>query len=328
MAEGVGRGQDRRRRGAALLIVLVFCALLSSLAAVVLRGSLSGARSAAAFAKLTQADELGLAVGDLVLSYVSTGPADRRRGGRFDVRLPGAEIEVAYVSESARIDANAAPPELIAALLRSAGAEPAEVATALDRIAALRVPAAAPAATATAPPAAGADAGTASPLGRDASVTPVSTATAPPVLPSQPAAGAQANAAPPIQSVADVARAWGLGDALAARVAPSLTVASRAAKVDPILAARAVVLALFGGDADRADDFMQRRVQGFTTRDSELLLVPVEARSFVGFDDAPALRAVARVTLAGGFSRRYEVVLGPVQGRGQDLKVLSWQKIG
>ena len=327
MAEGVGQGQDRRRRGAALLIVLVFCALLSSLAAVVLRAGLSGARSAAAFEKLTQADELGLAVGDLVLSYVSTGPAERRRGGRFDVHVPGAEIEVAYVSESARIDANAAPPELIAALLRTAGAEPAEVATALDRIAALRAPAAAPPAAGTAP-AAGAEAGTASPLGRDASVTPVSTATAPPALPSQPAAGAQADAAPPIQSVADVARAWGLGDALAARVAPSLTVASRAAKVDPILAARAVVLALFGGDADRTDDFLQRRVQGFTTRDSELLLVPVEARTFVGFDDAPALRAVARVMLAGGFSRRYEVVLGPVQGRGQDLKVLSWQKIG
>ncbi len=327
MAKSAGRGRDRRRRGAALLIVLAFCALLSSLAAVVLRGSLSGARAAAAFEKVTQADELGLAVGDLVLSYVSTGPVERRRGGRFDVRLPGAEIEVAYVSESARIDANAAPPELIAALLRTAGAEPTEVATALDRIAVLRSPAAAPAAPGAAP-SAGADAGTAAPLGRDASVTPVSTATAPPVLPNQPAVGAQANAVLPIQSVADVARAWGLGDALAARVLPALTVASRAPKIDPVLAARTVVLALFGGDADRTDDFLQRRVQGFTTRDSELLLVPVEARSFVGFDDAAALRAVARVTLAGGFSRRYEVVLGPVQGRGQDLKVLSWQKIG
>ncbi|HEX4767195.1 MAG TPA: hypothetical protein VH414_13075 [Lichenihabitans sp.] len=327
MVEGAGRSRDRGRRGAALLIVLVFCALLSSLAAVVLRGSLSGARSAAAFEKLTQADELGLSVGDLVLSYVSTGPAERRRGGRFDVRLPGVEIEVAYVSESARIDANAAPPELIAALLRTAGAEPAEVAAALDRIAALRTPAAPPTGPGAAP-AAAADAGTASPLGRDASVTPVATATAPPVLPNQPAAGAQANAAPPIQSVAEVARAWGLSDALAARVAPALTVASRAAKVDPILAARAVVLALFGGDAERTDDFLQRRAQGFATRDSELLLVPVETRSFVGFDDAMALRVVARVTLAGDFSRRYEVVLGPVQGRGQDLKVLSWQKIG
>ena len=115
------------QRGAALFIVLMFAAVLSGLAAVAMRSSMSGARAAALYADVMQADELGRATADLVAHYVETGGPERRRGGGFEVRLHKVNIAIDYVSESGRVDANEAPLELIGALLAAAGASSSEV---------------------------------------------------------------------------------------------------------------------------------------------------------------------------------------------------------
>ncbi len=126
-----------------------------------------------------------------------------------------------------------------------------------------------------------------------------------------PAAKPQPSAQPiAIRDTSDVAQAWGLSDAMARRLMPSLTVSNGTATVDPVLAGRTVVLALLGGE-ERVDDYLERRRQGFVDKDSALALLPVPARDFVAFTDAPAVRAVARVRLADRFERRYEMILAP-----------------
>ncbi|WP_237481970.1 hypothetical protein, partial [Lichenibacterium dinghuense] len=127
-----------------------------------------------------------------------------------------------------------------------------------------------------------------------------------------PAAKPKAASAGPaaIRDLSEVAGDWGLPDAVARRLLPSLTVSSGAATVDPVLADRTVLLALLGSD-ERVDDYVRRREAGFGDKDSALALLPVPSRDFVAFDDVPAVRAVARVRVANRYERRYEFVLAP-----------------
>lgn len=290
------------RRGAALFIVLVFSAFLAGLAAVATRTATSGARAAAAFADGVRADELGRGAGAALAYRLATGDAAARRGGAVALRLPGADVTIDYLSESARVDANLAPVALLAALAGAAGADPAEAEALEARVTRFRAEAAARAAP---PPVA--DGGDASPAGGLAALRAAVDALGPARKPpptAQPAA---------IHDTAEVAQAWGLSDALARRLLPLLTVSNGTATVDPVLAGRTVVLALVGGD-ERADDYLQRRHQGFADKDSALALLPVPSRDFVAFKDVASVRAVARVRLADRFERRYEMILAPPPG--------------
>lgn len=310
-------GSNHRRRGAALFIVLMLAALLSGLASVAMRSSMSGARAAVLFADVMQADELGRATAEAVAHYVATGGSERRRGGAFTIRLPKADIAVDYVSESARIDANDAPLELIAALLTVVGAEPAQVASILKRITIFRAQKRVP--ESPAPPAAS--------TGRDGSVTPGTSVALVPEAEDAAQTPPSGAGTPLIQHANEIAGAWGLPAGLANLVLPALTVTSGSAKVDPVLADRLVIAALLGGDPDRVDDYLQRRSQGFASADSALALIPSQGRAFASFSDVSVLRALARVTVAGRFERRYEVVLQPADHPGQVPKTLSWQPL-
>ena len=294
------------RRGAALFVILMLSALLAGLAGAAMRTGLSGARAAAAFADAARADELGRAAGDIVSYHIATADPDVLRGGTLSVRLPDAAIDISYLSESARIDVNSAPLALISALLAAAGAGPGTITEATGRIGRIRQ-----ASGAKPDPAPGASGTSAS---GDAAPPP---AAAPAAAPSGP---------PAIQDVLQVADAWNLPEALARRILPALTVASKSTQVDPILADRLVLLALLG-DETRADDYRTRRMQGFVNTDSALELLPEPSRPFVAFKDAPAVRAIARVTVARRFERRYEMVVVPGEGPGQAPVVVSWRKL-
>lgn len=289
------------RRGAALFIVLVFSAFLAGLAAVATRTGLSGARAAAAFADGIRADELGRGAGAALAYRLATGDEAARRGGAVALRLPGADVTIDYLSESARVDANLAPVPLIVALASAAGADPGEAGALAARVMRFRAEAAAR----SAPPASPDDAGAGGvPAGGLAALRASVDALGPA---RKPPPSAQTAA---LHDTAEVASAWGLPDALARRLLPLLTVSNGTATVDPVLAGRTVVLALVGGD-ERADDYLRRRRQGFVDKDSALALLPVPSRDFVAFKDVPAVRAVARVRLADRFERRYEMILAP-----------------
>ncbi len=324
---GRGRVRSDPRRGAALFIVLMFSAFLAALAAAAMRTGLSGARAAAVFADGVRADALGRGAADALAYRLATGDAAAKRGGAIGLRLPGAEVTIDYLSESARIDANAAPVPLIAALLAAAGAEPSEAEAVAARIARFRAEAAA-----RAKPSQPANGGGAAPGGL-AAIRAAVDALGPAATP-KPSAGPAA-----VRDLSEVAADWGLSDGLARRILPSLTVSSGAATVDPVLAGRTVLLALLGGD-ERADDYLQRRQEGFTDKDSALALLPVPSRDFAGFTDSAAVRAVARVRVANRYERRYEIVMAPAAqdapgappapggspgGRGAVPVVVSWR---
>lgn len=291
--------QTDPRRGAALFIVLMFAALLAFLAAAVMKTGVSGARAAQVFADAARADALGASAGDIVVYQLMTGNADTHRGGSLSVRLPGAEITIDYVSESARVDVNTGSIKLISAVLAAAGCEPPLIASVAARIQASRAAFA----------------------GRRIAAEPASDPTTPPGTLEQPKPVPQS--ATPIE----VAGTWGLPDDILRRIVPMLTVASGSKGVDPILADRTVLAALLGGDDERVDDYIERRSRGFVNSASALELLPVPAQTMVDFEDSQAVRATARVSIAGRFQRRYAMVVAAPAGSAQRPVVIEWRKV-
>ena len=305
-------------RGAALFIVLLFSAFLAGLAAAAMRMGLSGARAAAVFADAARADTLGEGAADILASHLADADAAARRGGSIEVRLPDADIEVDYVSESARIDVNLAPLPLIVGLLGAAGGDQNEVAAIANRIAAFRAAAQAKAKALRPSPGAGAPPGGAAP---DV-VPPEGVAGTVAATASGSAAGGSAQATGPgaapalplaIHDVSEVTSAWALPEGLAHRILPVLTVSNGTAKVDPVLADRLVVAALLGSD-ERVDDYLNRREQGFADAGSALALLPIPAQAFASFKDSEAVRAIAHISIGHRFERRYEMILAPSKG--------------
>ena len=309
------RGEPER--GAALFIVLLFSAFLAGLAAAAMRMGLSGARAAAVFADAARADTLGEGAADILASHLADADAAARRGGSIEVRLPDADIEVDYLSESARIDVNLAPLPLIVGLLGAAGGDQDEVAAIANRIAAFRAAAQAKAKALRPSPAGAPPSGAATDAVPAEGVAGAVAATA-----SGSAAGGSAQATGPgaapalplaIHDVSEVTSAWALPEGLAHRILPVLTVSNGTAKVDPVLADRLVVAALLGSD-ERVDDYLNRREQGFVDVGSALALLPVPAQAFAGFKDSEAVRAIAHVSIGHRFERRYEMILAPLNG--------------
>lgn len=296
------------RRGAALFVVLVFVALISGLAGVAMRSSSSGVQAAAVYLDQMRADALGRAVPDMVAYYIRTGDSDLGRGGAFDARVGDATVSVTYLSESARIDANAGPVALIKALLSAGGASPDVIATASERITKARARSATSPAAVPAPAAPG-------------SQSPATRATA------ATEASEDAPVVYEIQTIAQISELWGLPKDVSERVADGLTVATHRAAVDPTLAGRLVLTALIDGDPAHAEDYLARRKQGFVNSQSALALLPQDARRFSSFKPAPAVRALAVVRIADRLIRRYETVLISPDAAGQPTTITSWRRL-
>lgn len=303
--------RDGRRSGVALFVVLVFAALITGLAGVAMRSSSSGVRAAAVYLDHMRADALGRSAADIVAYYVRSGGSELRRGGSFAIHLGEADLSVTYLSEAARIDANAAPVSLIAALLTAADADPALVRAVADRISATRR---------LAEPKPGGDQ-----LPAPQSVSPDRNDFSP-ATPSAGGADTDAAEADDIQSVGEISEHWGLPHELADRVLPSLTVANGSAQVDPTLAGRLVLSALIGGDDLRVEDYLARRSRGFADVQSALSLLPLASQAFVGFAPVPAIRALVSVRISRRLERRYEIVLMLPDAAGRKTKILSWRR--
>jgi len=280
------------RRGAALVIVLLFAALITMLAATAARSGLSAASASAAFVDLMRADELARAAADLVGVAASTGGPSARRGGSFVARLETAELSVDYLSETARIDINAAAPALLGQLFAAAAAEPGLATDIAERVERTRR-------SSQAGPDGPRRAGAASPP-------------APSVL---------------LERVEQIVEAWEIPNELYRAARPALTVGSRSAKVDPTLASRLVILALMNADQERTDEFMERRTRGFTSTDEALAQFPETSRTFAGFGPPRAYRASIQVSIGRRFLRHYEVVVAPPNGNQRAARIVSWQPV-
>jgi general secretion pathway protein K len=279
MAVVTGRPAER---GFALIFVLTIAAILGAVTSAALHASMSGARAAALFSDIAQADELGRAAAQVTGAYIGQD-ARRRRAGAFALRLAHAQLRVDYVNEAARIDVNLAPPRLIAALAAAMGGDDALVAALPARIDRVR---------------------------------------------KGPAGSSATSAdAPRLRDAEEAVAVFGIPARLARRMLPNLTVANGTATVDPLLADRSVIAALFIGAADRLDDFLDKRQTGFATEEVVALLFPAESRNLLGFDPSPAVRAIAAVTLENGFERRYEAVLSAGDEPAAPSRVHAWRPL-
>jgi general secretion pathway protein K len=279
------------RRGAALIIVLLFAALITMLAATAARSGLSAASASAAFVDLMRADELARAAADLVAVAASTGGPSARRGGSFVARLETAELSVDYLSEAARIDINAAPPKLLGQLFAAAASEPGLATDIAERVERAR------------------RSSQADPNGQ-----------------RQPDA-ASGSPAIAFERVEQIVEAWSIPDELYRAARPALTVGSRSAKVDPTLAGRLVILTMMNADQERTDEFMERRMRGFTSADEVLAQFPETSRTFAGFTPPRAYRASIQVSIGRRFQRHYEAVVAPSNGNQRAARIISWQPV-
>jgi hypothetical protein len=106
-----------------------------------------------------------------------------------------------------------------------------------------------------------------------------------------------------------------------------LTVSNPSGKIDPILADKAVLGAIFGGDQLSADNFLRRRAHGFASEADALMSIPLGARGYVGFSPAKAFRASVRVELRNRVGRRYEMIVVPPQKPGETVQVTAWEAL-
>ncbi len=131
--------RQEARRG---FVIVAALWLLAALAALVTIFSVHLSISARALAlNDTRLKTEALVMAGVELTVYRLLGAEKDAGpprGAFHVRLGGARLGVSYVSETARVDLNAAPKEFIAGLLSVLGASEEDAKAAADRIAAWR----------------------------------------------------------------------------------------------------------------------------------------------------------------------------------------------
>ena len=117
-----------RQRGLALIVVLWAAILLALIAGGVARLSRSDLNLARNLVESTKAElAADSALWTAVRTIVNGGPkAWPPDGTVYAWRFGGSEVRVRITDELGRIDINAAPPELLAALFEAAGTEPEE----------------------------------------------------------------------------------------------------------------------------------------------------------------------------------------------------------
>jgi general secretion pathway protein K len=136
---------NRKRDGCDGFIVVAVLWLLAGLSALVSVYAAYVIQTAAGFAihedQLRARALTAAAVELTAFQQLSLPVHERPTSGSFDFRLGAATVAVAYRSEAARIDLNAAPKPLLAGLFSMLGAPPATAESYADRVIGWRTPA-------------------------------------------------------------------------------------------------------------------------------------------------------------------------------------------
>jgi general secretion pathway protein K len=283
-------------RGFVLVAVLWLLAALAALAVIF---SLYLANSARALALNDAALEAeALVSGAVELSAYQlqlAGENARPAKGAFRTQLNGAELAVSFVSETARIDLNAAPKELLAGLLSALGASEEDANQSADRIVAWRT-------KPTTETAGNEDA-----LYRAAGRT---------YSPRQA----------PFAHVNELGLVLGIPPALVERALPFVTVFSRASGVDVLTAEPEVIAALPGMTPLTLKQFLSDRAS--LPNDATAIVTALgEAKSSATDQKSPAYRLQIRIRFADGREVASEVVIS-VRGKEEPYRVLSWRDEG
>lgn len=281
-----------RQSGSILLVVLFLAGLLgvfSIVAANVMNAAADASRS---FAEGLRADEAMRGAIDYVVGQ--SGMKVLEAHGTALVQIGRTRVVTTVSDEASRIDLNRAPPALLAGIFRQVGASPENAKIYAARIVDWRD------ADDKVDPNGGAERGAYRAAGRI----------------DGPRNG-------PFLHIAELALVLGIPQRIAASVAPYVTVASGRDKINPLFADPPVLLAIPGVSEDRVRDFIAQRKRPNATFES-LVARLGEVKDFVSEENGFAVRFEGRVQLGPNSERRYEAVVGVVEGDAEPYRILAW----
>lgn len=292
-----------RSRGVALIAVMWVVLLLAVIAGslTMLTRTESGlSRNLLLSARAEALAEGGihLAIAELLAPESAADSTSRE----WQVELEAGRVDISIADVTGRIDLNAAPPELIAGLLRAAGAEDMSVSLA-DRIADWR----------------DADNSPRREGGEQADYDGYD----PPV---QVGNG-------PFLTADEIMRIPGMTTELWARVAGAVTVHSRRPGVNPLHAPKIALLALPGMDPATADAIIAARIEpegdraGQRARVAEIMdLIPPEARRYLAGGSSNIYAIRARTELPEGAVYVLDAIVEPAPAENPPWRTHEWRQ--
>jgi general secretion pathway protein K len=284
-----------RQRGIALILVLWLTILLTAIGASFafgMRHEALSARNAVDVAMARTAADGAIERAVYELSRPRVADAWVADGSAHAWTDGAVALSVVAVDEAAKIDVNTAPDALLAsALMQLGGADAATASQLVDAINDWKDPD-----------------DLKRPNGAEA--------------PDYQAAGLKygpANA--PFETVGEVSRVLGMKQAMFARIAPSLTVYSRARGINPATASRDVLLALPNATPDAVDAFIAARADALAQK---LPVPPFPPASGMSSGAVSTWRIRATASLADGVTFVREAVVRPSADMRRPLIVLAW----
>jgi general secretion pathway protein K len=273
-------------------IVVVVLWLLGALSILASIYSVYVVNTAAAFAaqdEQLRAEALVSAALELT-AYKHLAEKTHSTSGQFSFHFGQANIAVKFRSETARIDINAAPKQLLAGLFRALGARPEDADTYGERIVAWR---------------------TVQSNAQDSEASAYRMAG----LGYQPR-GAKFPHINELSLVRDIPTS------LAERALKFVTVYSGRPQVNILDAPAEVIAALPGMSSDRVNAFLVQR--DASSQDAKSLL-PAEAQQFATLEGGKAVRVQTRIFFDNGRQQNAEAVILITEDRERPFAILSWR---
>ncbi|MBV8106925.1 MAG: general secretion pathway protein GspK [Hyphomicrobiales bacterium] len=294
MKPGRANQKTRSESGFILVVVLWILAALAALAS-----TYSVYVGNAAFAAQVNDDRLrirnAVSSGIELTAYQLLAAPDNARPpqGAFTIRLARATIDVTFISESARVDLNAAPKSMLEGLFAAVGVDRSQAASFADRVIGWRKKA--------------------DPAGQNGEVEAY-----------KEAGFDYAPRQAPFQNVLELPLVLGLPPYIVERILPLVTVYSGHAEIDIRVAPAEVLAALPNVTPDQLQRVLAARVQSPGDGEGFLRLLG-PARALASDTPNPTARIEMRIRLHNGRTARAEIVILILRDGDEPFRVLSWR---
>jgi general secretion pathway protein K len=225
---------------------------------------------------------------------LSADQKERPAQGSFRFRMDNADVSVTYTSEAARVDLNAASKETLASLFEVLGAEQKAASEIADRV-----------------------------VGWHTQAKP-NTANDEEALYLAAGLGYSPRQAP-FAHVNELSLVLGVSPAMVERALPYVTVFSKSAEIDVLLAAPEVIAALPGMTPEVLNDFLKQRSS--LPRDPKAVAAALgPAKAAATLPEAKAYRVLTTMRFDNGRRSSTEAVISLGREKDKDpYKVLAWQ---
>jgi general secretion pathway protein K len=289
----------RLRSGRDGFIVVAVLWILAALATLVTIFSMYVINAATAFTvhdERLQAEGFARAALELSAYQVTANPQVPLTHGTFLFRIGNALVNAEFISETARIDLNSAPKELLSGLFTGLGAQRGQADSYADRILGWRSP--------PAPDNSGSEAAN-----------------------YRTAGMLYGPRGAPFQNTGELSLVLGIPDLMVERALPYLTVYSGQPQVDIFNAAPQVLAALPGMDPQRLQTILvQREAAPQTPETAQALLATLgPGQTFANAQGNKSLRVTARITFDSGQRMTTEAVIFLLDSGTDPYRILTWR---